>query len=234
MKSKLLLSLSLVASFATVTACGTNRAQESAVFTSDGEACAAYVPAAGVDVGIWLKGITSQAKMKKIFECASVPEVLPQGKGRGTGFLFVAFPAWNALQTKVGSLIWGGKILTTAGDKTTLVNIMVDSGRTRYNANVYKAAGMIDGRPSIILDYRVDQSAAASAPKGLAEPLVDGIIHGIRDEIREVGGSGVYLGRAHLYKGFLTNWSDPSLSDAEFADHGNWVFAANFILDFRP
>lgn len=200
------------------TACKTN---DSAQLTATGEAPCSQLEPAG-DVGQWLASANDQKTLARIFECAqtSENEALPQGMGQGRGTLYSKWPLWNNLQTKVGSTIWGGKRFYTEGGKTRLLNLMKDSGTERYRAEVYVGASARDGKNAIILDYSKDDSRQmlGKAPS-VSQIAVDGIIHRVRDEIREVRKNGqptgVFIGRAHI-----TFLSSP-------------VFAANFFLDFR-
>lgn len=203
---------------------------------SESQDCSAYQPV-GEPVE-WFRAIKSQKIVEQVFRCSKTPEILPTGRGRGYGSLFSGLSVWNELQLKVGAYIWGGKIFSRQGSDTVLVNIMVDGGNLRYNAKVDFGTSIFDREPTVVLDYRGDKSAAKSEPVTEAQKAVDAIIHGIRDEIREMQsngkGTGVYIGRANLLNQYkLGDFTDRGVSSNDFINPDKWFFAANFLLDFR-
>lgn len=210
----------------------------------DNDACENIEPQG--DVLTWLKS-QDQEQLARAFDCAADEAValeLPIGVGRGAGTLYSAWPAWNVLQTSIGGVIWGGKRLY--GDEGTrrLINLMTDSNTERYHAEVRLGASIRDRKPVVILDYRGDDSVEnLGPPLTPAQALVDKIIHGIRDEIRPIYQSGVptgvYIGRAHLFReifrpeALFTGEFGFPVSDEKFDDPNQWVMAASFFLDFR-
>ncbi len=211
---------------------GAAQAQTAAVDCSD------YSVADDQTVDQLMASFKHQSQLEAAFACAGVPDALPLGTGVGSGSFRAAPLGLNQAQAAVGSLIWGGKILTADDSgRVTLLNIMRDGGNLRYNAEVYKTVSMFDGQETIVLDYRIDTTAQESLPRSLTQPLVDAIVHGIRDEIREVRnadgtGTGVYIGRVYLYKNLLS-LPFTTISDDTFGDASRFHFVANFFLDFR-
>jgi hypothetical protein len=211
-------------------------AQEPAVATTSNEGCAGFDDAVGDPVE-WLKQ-QSQGDLQKIFRCAPPSTSVPIGLGIGRGSVFQDWPLWNDLQTQIGSYVWGGKrlYLQPDGQPTCLLNEMTDSQTERYMAHVYIQNSSSDGRPAVVLDYRVDDTQGLGASP--AQLVVDRIIHGIRDEIREVtqNGSGthVFIGRANIKKSAFAGADLGRISDADFTDPSEYLFGANFFLDFRP
>ena len=192
---------------------------------------------APVDPIVWLSHDQDQAALAKIFRCAPAAAAVPVGLAVGRGSVYQKWPVWNDLQAKVGTYIWGGKRLyRQANGETCLLNQMDDNKTERYMAHVYLQPSNFDGKAAVILDYRVDHTKGFGHSP--AQLLVDHIIHGVRDEIREIAqnghGSGVFIGRANLYKKAFIGGNLSGISDAGFADPGNYLFGANFILDFRP
>jgi hypothetical protein len=199
--------------------------------------CAADQPTG--DPAQWLSGL-NQFQLRRAFECAGTPAQLPTGKGKGTGSLVQGLAIFNLLQMGAGAHIWGGKKFYEEGGGIKLVNMMIDNGTERYNARVGKTTSILDGKPTVILDYRIDKSLQTfGAPGTPMQKLVDEIVLGIRDEIRELQvngqGTGVYVGRAHMYLPYFLPFADRTVppSDAAFESPASWIFAANFVLDFR-
>lgn len=199
--------------------------------------CEGYSEAVGDPVK-WLQSL-SQPELEKVFACAPSATSLPSGLGIGRGSLFQTWPLWNEFQGEIGSYIWGGKRLYKQKDgETCLLNQMNDNQTERYMAHVYLSKSNRDSKNVVTLDYRVDKTKPAIiAPP--AQLIVDRIALGIRDEIREVmqdgQGSKVYVGRANLnHRAFIPLANLHNISSEEFANPNQYMFAANFILDFRP
>jgi hypothetical protein len=198
--------------------------------------CAGFDDAQGDPVQ-WLTHYENQADLEKIFSCAPASTSTPIGLGLGAGSVYQAWPVWNDLQKAVGHYIWGGKRLYQQADgQTCLLNQMDDNKTERYMAHVYLQPSNRDGKMVVVLDYRVDNT------KGLghtpAQLIVDKIVHGIRDEIREVTQNGqgtqVFIGRANVNKKAFVAGDLSHISDQDFADPAKYLFGANFVLDFRP
>ena len=241
---------SALALIALATGCESGGSQSTVmtVHEDDGIPCSPDVSDSGsVDPLTWLKS-ADQAKLAEIFRCAPAAKQVPNGLGVGEGTVYQALPLFNDLQTRVGAGIWGGKRFYQQGDgQTCLLNEMNDSGTERYMAHVYLQDSPSDSKTSVVLDYRVDHTASASLPSTPAQIIVDQIVHGIRDEIREVTqngvGTGVYVGRAMIHTAsFLPNLNifqpsdNPNLadiSDADFINPSLYILGANFFLDFR-
>lgn len=117
----------------------------------------------------------SQADLTALY-LAAPPSPAPSGfvPGRAIKNPGSRRAAFNARATR---LIWQGKIFRDDG---TMVNRFFGAGRA-IPADVYVGESLLDGRPSLILDYS----------KSRAWPTV-------RDEVREVS-PGLYLGI--MYKG---------------------------------
>jgi hypothetical protein len=200
--------------------------------------CDGFAEATG-DPLEWLISL-NQLELRQAFSCAPDSLTPRTGVGKGRGSVVQALPIWNQFQGEIGDYIWGGKKFYKEVDGYKLINIMKDSGDERYLAGVYVGDSIFDKRPTIVLDYRNDNSAASSPAHSPAQQLVDRIVNGIRDEIREIQvngeGSGVFLGRAHLLRrtfvgGAIVGFGD--VSDHEFNNEKAMQFAANFFLDFR-
>jgi hypothetical protein len=102
----------------------------------------------------------------------SAPTALPPGPIRGR---VIPYPGTKLAvpSSKVARVIWQGKIIGPNGD--TIVNRFF--GVRMIRGNVYFAESWMDGRPSLIIDYRETSRLYAK----------------YRDEIRQVS-PGLYLG----------------------------------------
>lgn len=90
---------------------------------------------------------------------------------------------------------WGGKVFFSQGEHITLLNVIKPTKSLTFAAAVSDGHSLLDGKPAIILDYRIDNTVV-----GISRP----IIRQIRDEMRQIhigdGPIPLYLGRALLRK----------------------------------
>lgn len=107
---------------------------------------------------------------------SSGPGPLPDGASRGFAAIAPGTPAGGATEA-VFSLFWHGKIFDR--QRGVLINRLTVGHLVK--AKVFIGPSLLDGKPSVIIDYK-DTSWLAGA---------------IRDEIREVA-PGVYLGFAFV------------------------------------
>jgi len=233
----------------TTAACRTTATQDSALREQGGGgqgggnagACAGLDQATG-DPVVWLKSL-NQLQLAKAFDCAPESTSTPIGFGIGAGTVFQTWPLWSDMQAAIGGVIWGGKRLFKEGERTFLLNKMVSTSTERYKAEVVLLPSLRDGRPSVVLDYRQDESASTlGGTLSPAQKIVDQIVRGIRDEVREIHANGqgtkVYIGRAMLLKRVFiappgTLGEKLTVDDSEFADPNAYRLGANFFLDFR-
>lgn len=181
--------------------------------------------------------VPDQRELDDLFQCLAGEQTSPtehvtgtartfiRGNGWGSLIAFSGVPFWNELQSRVGSLIWAGKIFQRQDDGTvTLLNMMSDRKTMAYAANVVELPSIVDGQPAIVLDYRKDDTQGVLSTQ---------VVSRVRDEIREIRyrgvGTRVFIGRANLFvKPLEARFSDVWTATESF------VFAANFFLDFRP
>lgn len=178
--------------------------------------------------------VDKQQDLRDLFVCDADAQRLPTdllagdrdfiyGDGWGSVYANANVPLWNQFQSQLGRSVWGGKILRKTADGVDLLNVMLDRRTMSYAAQVYNAPSVVDGADSIVLDYRKDTTVAVVSQL---------VIQRVRDELREISyrgeKTGIYLGRAYLFTGnsqekFSSAWQDTQ----------KFVFAANFMLDFR-
>lgn len=107
----------------------------------------------------------------------ATPGPMPDGRSRGAALFFPTAPLLNNSARVLSSLLWQGKIFDT--NKRVLLNRVI--GFRAVKAEIFYGPSLLDGKESIIIEYRHTSLVAKS----------------IRDEIRMVS-PGVYLGRAYM------------------------------------
>jgi len=107
-------------------------------------------------------------------------EPIPRGTSRGVALMLPGTPVARPLAWMVRVFGWKGKVF--AADGTSLKNLITPFGIPSIRAAVYPGASLLDGQPSIILDYS----------------KTSWIARFVRDEIREVS-PGLYLGYAYVF-----------------------------------
>lgn len=182
----------------------------------------------------FLKRDTKQDVVRDLFLCAPETEQVPNDalnedllRGDGWGSLYANkdVPFWNNFQFHVGRLVWGGKVLhRKSNGEVYLRNMMMISKTMAFEAKVYVSQSIIDQRKTLTLDYRDDSTVGLLSEKAIRR---------VRDELRELPyrgqGSNIFVGRANIFTGKLSELKTDKFSAAE-----NFFFGANFILDFRP
>lgn len=113
----------------------------------------------------------SPPELDALYQRAAVGPV-PSGPVRGRSILFPG-TALAVPSSKVGRLVWQGKVFGPCGD--TVVNRFF--GVRAIRGNVYQGESWLDGRPALIIDYSTTSRLYAQN----------------RDEIRMVA-PGLYLG----------------------------------------
>lgn len=189
------------------------------------------------DVASYLRTeVENQRELRDLFLCsAKAKETMPtayapSGRSyiRGSGFGSISadndIEFWNELQARIGRLVWGGKVFEAKSNgEVRLLNIMTVDTSMSFEAKVHHMKSILDGKSSIVLDYRDD------ATSGL---LSSQAVRRVRDEMREIVWRGqptrVYLGRAYLFTGKLGK-----RHTGEWLERENFDFAANFFLDFN-
>ncbi|MCX6128306.1 MAG: hypothetical protein NTX25_04485 [Proteobacteria bacterium] len=178
--------------------------------------------------------VEKQKDFVDLFVCSAGSQRLPTelidndrdyiyGNGWGSLYANASIPNWNQFQSQLGRSIWGGKILKKTDAGVSLLNVILPTKTMNFAAQAYNAPSLVDGEDSILLDYRNDQTVKVLSPL---------VIERVRDELRELSfqgeKTGIYLGRAYLYTGLQSEQFSP-----EWQESQNFVFAANFFLDFR-
>jgi hypothetical protein len=115
----------------------------------------------------------SQRELDNLYR-QSVPGAIPSGVGDGTVVVAGAGPI-SPLASAVARLGWRGKVFDT--NRGSLVNRILPFGLRAVRANVLHGTSLLDGKPTIVLDYSRTSLLARY----------------IRDEIREVAPK-LYLG----------------------------------------
>lgn len=118
------------------------------------------------------KDLTELNRIYKASEAGPIPD----GDSRGTAIFFPGTILTRPLGL-LASGIWRGKVFHNTN--STLRNKVL--GLRLFKAKVYKGESWLDGRPSVIIDYKETSLAVGF----------------IRDEIRHVA-PGLYLGIAYL------------------------------------
>jgi hypothetical protein len=103
---------------------------------------------------------------------------IPVGKGDGVALLAPGTPVSKVAATMVRAVAWKGKVFNP--ERGELLNMIGPPGALAIRAKVFAGKSWLDGKESIILDYRSTSRVA----------------HWIRDEIRMVE-PGTYLGIAY-------------------------------------
>lgn len=117
----------------------------------------------------------SREELDTIYRAAE-PGSIPAGDSRGTAILFPGTGLTGTFE-KVARFVWQGKVFN-ASDSTAINKVF---GLRLFVAKVYKAESWLDGKPSIMIDYR----------------RTSWVVGMVRDEIRQIR-PGEYLGLVYF------------------------------------
>ena len=168
------------------------------------------------------KEVAQTMNLDALFSCSlhSNPSLPVQLEAEG----YLHGDGWVPERSRLVRRVWGGKMFQKVADKTWLLNILYPTKSLTFAAEVYAGKSVKDHQPAIILDYRYDSTVKAVSQL---------FIRRIRDEIREITyqgqGSGIYIGKAFIFRG-----KKKDLQQAEWEDRNNFTrFSVNFVLDFN-
>jgi hypothetical protein len=139
-----------------------------------------------LDVSQLLK--MSQAELDALFT-ANEPGPIPEGQANGTAIIAPGTVFSTDIASFISHFAWQGKVFDPKSG--TLKNRIGPFGLNAILAKVYKAPSWLDGKECIVLDYS-DTSLVA---------------HWIRDEIRLVQSTGLYLGKVYWDKTRLIDFA---------------------------
>lgn len=129
----------------------------------------------------------SQQELDALF-AASEAGPIPAGEANGTAIIAPGTTFSPEIADFVKYFAWQGKVFDPAAGQ--LKNRIGAFGLNAIIANVYKASSWYDGKECIVLDYSQTSVVA----------------HWIRDEIRLIQPTGLYLGLVYWDKSRLINF----------------------------
>lgn len=130
----------------------------------------------------------SQAQLDALFTAAA-PGEIPNGQAEGTAIIAPGTRMSPHIAGFISHFAWQGKVFD---EKAGLLrNRIGPFGLNAIIAKVYKAPSWLDGKECIVLDYS-DTSLLA---------------HWIRDEIRQIEPTGLYLGKVYWDKKRLIDFA---------------------------
>jgi hypothetical protein len=130
----------------------------------------------------------SQAELDALFT-ASQAGPIPEGEADGTAIIAPGTASSPEIANFVSHYAWQGKVFDPK--TSTLRNRVGPNGLNAIVARVYKAPSWLDNKECIVLDYSETSSIA----------------HWIRDEIRLIQPSGLYLGKVFWDKSRLIDFA---------------------------
>jgi hypothetical protein len=130
----------------------------------------------------------SRAELDSLFT-AGAPEPIPTGEGEGTAIIAPGTVYSSEIAAFIKYFTWQGKVFDAATG--TLKNRIGPFGLNAILAKVYSGKSWFDQKPCIVLDY--------------SETSV--VAHWIRDEIRLIQASGLYLGKVYWNNSQLIHFS---------------------------
>ena len=130
----------------------------------------------------------SQAQLDALF-IAAAPGPIPDGQAEGTAIIAPGTKMSRHIATFINHFAWQGKVFDPKAG--LLRNRIVPFGLNAIIAKVYTAPSWLDGKECIVLDYS-DTSLLA---------------HWIRDEIRQIEPTGLYLGKVYWDKKRLIDFA---------------------------
>ncbi len=130
----------------------------------------------------------SQAQLDALFTAAT-PGPIPDGEADGTAIIAPGTPMSPELATIINHFAWQGKVFDAKAG--FLRNRIGPYGLNAIIAKVYAAPSWLDGKDCIVLDYSETSLVAQR----------------VRDEIRLIEPTGLYLGKVYWDKARLIDFA---------------------------